>query len=68
MATLLHIKCLMMEKNPRAVSDAVASNWKYVCHCKKKKACLQTGLWVLLYWLHKAGKSKLFFSPVYCRD
>jgi len=28
MATLLHLKCFTMEKNPRAVSDAVASNWK----------------------------------------
>ena len=63
-------KMIEEEKGMRE-SDAVQRKVSKSVQCSvslQKKACLQTGLWVLLYWLHKAGKSKLFFSPVYCRD
>ena len=62
---------MVEEEKVMRESDAVQSKVSKSVQCSvslQKKACLQTGLWVLLYWLHKAGKSKLFFSPVYCRD
>jgi len=55
-----------MVKEEKGIGNAYCSteNVSQKCrvHCvTTKESMLTKGLWVVLYWLHKAGKSKLFF-------